>query len=481
MEAHGGLSRQVSRIDLQEGELYSLHYDQRKELGRGKFGVVYHVKDKQTDRCYAAKHIRIRKPEQKEKVVEEINLLKKFSNPHIIRFIEAFESPGEVILIMEYLDGGELFERVAGEDFNLTESDCCQFMKQICRGVSYLHDHNIVHLDLKPENVVCTQRDNTQVKIIDFGTAKQLGPGEKVKVLCGTPEFVAPEVVNYDFISTGSDMWALGVICYILLSGFSPFMGDNDAETYINISSVTFDYDCEEFDEISENAKDFINSLLKKDPGSRMKAEMCLEHVWLREVVDKLSDTVIRTENLRRFLARRRWQRCGQAIRAMSRMTGMMRRSRESSPRTVRDGSESPSGGLHSSGLSFTSGLSSNGLNFTGLNSAGLHLSGPTQDSTTRGVKLVSISPLASPNSTRRAEKMDGTPAGGTSKLTVTTSPLASPSTARRIDKMADVSPEEGVGVRARLNLLEERMRGEAERERRGEKLGLDSGGRGGR
>ena len=85
---------------------------------------------------------------------------------------------------------------------------------------------------------------------------------------------------------------------------------------------------------------------------------------------------------------------------------------RESSPRTVRDGSESPSGGLHSSGLSFTSGLSSNGLNFTGLNSAGLHLSGPTQDSTTRGVKLVSISPLASPNSTRRAEKMDGTPAG---------------------------------------------------------------------
>ena len=98
-------------------------------------------------------------------VVEEINLLKKFSNPHIIRFIEAFENPGEVIesepresnwelnlkviLIMEYLDGGELFERVADEDFNLTESDCCLFMRQICRGVQYLHDHNIVHLDLK--------------------------------------------------------------------------------------------------------------------------------------------------------------------------------------------------------------------------------------------------------------------------------------------------------------------------------------------
>ena len=82
-------------------------------------------------------------------VVEEINLLKKFSNPHIIRFIEAFENPREVILIMEYLDGGELFERVADESFNLTESDCCLFMRQICRGVQYLHDRNIVHLDLK--------------------------------------------------------------------------------------------------------------------------------------------------------------------------------------------------------------------------------------------------------------------------------------------------------------------------------------------
>ena len=149
------------------------------------------TQDRATDRCYAAKHIRFRKLEQKEKViltilphhtmpqvVEEINLLKKFSNPHIIRFIEAFENPGEVnliieyliliiipifilflflirililevILIMEYLDGGELFERVADDDFNLTESDCCLFMRQICRGVQYLHDHNIVHLDLK--------------------------------------------------------------------------------------------------------------------------------------------------------------------------------------------------------------------------------------------------------------------------------------------------------------------------------------------
>lgn len=387
------LTREVSRIDLQEGNLYKQHYDQRKELGRGKFGVVYHVKAKATDRCYAAKHIRIRKMEQKEKVVEEINLLKKFANPHIIKFIEAFENPGEVILIMEYLDGGELFERVADEDFNLTESDCCLFMRQICRGVQYLHDTNIVHLDLKPENVVCTQKDNTTVKIIDFGTAKQLGPGERVKVLCGTPEFVAPEVVRYDFISTGSDMWALGVICYILLSGFSPFMGDSDTETYNNISSVTYDYECEEFDDISENAKDFINCLLKEKPKLRMSAQQCLEHSWLLE--KEIGVGVIKTENLRKFLARRRWQRCGQAIRAMSRMSGMMkRRGSNSSTESIGESRE----------------------------------------------QSPAPSPLASP---------------------LTRSPLASPLTSRRNKEPDTTGPGEGSAVRAKLNLLEERLRGE--------------------
>ena len=136
-------------LKLLGGEIYLQNYEQKKELGRGKFGVVFQVEDKVTNKIYAAKHIKTRKKEMKEKVIEEIAILKKFSNPHIIRFINAFETPSEVILVMEYLDGGELFERVADDDFNLTESDCCLFMRQICRGVQYLHKNKIVHLDLK--------------------------------------------------------------------------------------------------------------------------------------------------------------------------------------------------------------------------------------------------------------------------------------------------------------------------------------------
>jgi len=162
------------------------------------------------------------------------------------------------------------------------------------------------------------------VKIIDFGTAKELEPEDQVKALVGTPEFVAPEVVNYDFISTGTDMWSLGVICYILISGYSPFMGDTDTETYSNISNVTFDFDLEEFDQISENACDFISQLLKLSPRNRLTAEQCLEHGWLLE--QDIGQTVIKTDNLRAFLARRRWQRCGQAIRAMRRMKGLIKK-----------------------------------------------------------------------------------------------------------------------------------------------------------
>ena len=131
---------------------YYNKYTRMEECGRGKFGTVFHVKNKETDKCFAAKHIRAKKREQKEKVKSEIGLLGKLSNPHIVKFIEAFESNTDIVIITEYLNGGELFDRVATEDFDLTEQDCCLFMRQICRGVEYLHKKNVVHLDLKVSN-----------------------------------------------------------------------------------------------------------------------------------------------------------------------------------------------------------------------------------------------------------------------------------------------------------------------------------------
>lgn len=114
------------------------------------------------------------------------------------------------------IEGGELFERVVDEDFDLTERDTVYFMRQICDGVSYMHDQGIIHLDLKPENILCVHKDSNLIKIIDFGLARFHRDGESARVMYGTPEFIAPEVVNYEEIGFPTDIWSLGVICYVL-------------------------------------------------------------------------------------------------------------------------------------------------------------------------------------------------------------------------------------------------------------------------
>ena len=155
---------------------------------------------------------------------------------------------------------------MVADDFTLTERDCILFMRQICDGVGYMHSQNIVHLDLKPENILCQSPASHRIKLIDFGLARQLDPNEPVRVLFGTPEFIAPEIVSYEPISCSTDMWSLGVVCYVLLSGLSPFMGDNDADTFANITSSDYDFDDDAFAAISADAKDFISRLLVKRP-----------------------------------------------------------------------------------------------------------------------------------------------------------------------------------------------------------------------
>ena len=156
-------------------------------------------------------------------------------------------------------------ERIINDDYVLTERECIHFMRQICDGVQYMHSSDILHLDLKPENILCITPNSNEIKIIDFGLARKFDPAKEFKIMFGTAEFVAPEVINYDAISYKTDMWSVGVICYVLLSGLSPFLGNNDKETLVNVTKAQFDFDDEAFDEISDDAKDFISKLLVKD------------------------------------------------------------------------------------------------------------------------------------------------------------------------------------------------------------------------
>lgn len=252
-------------------------------LGGGRFGQVHKCEEKATGLKLAAKIIKTRGAKDKEDVKNEISVMNQLDHVNLIQLYDAFESKHDIILVMEYVEGGELFDRIIDENCNLTELDTILFMKQICEGIRYMHQMYILHLDLKPENILCVNRDAKQIKIIDFGLARRYKPREKLKVNFGTPEFLAPEVVNYDFVSFSTDMWSVGVITYMLLSGLSPFLGDNDAETLTNILACRWDLEDEEFQDISEEAKEFISKLLIKEKSWRISASEALKHPWLSD------------------------------------------------------------------------------------------------------------------------------------------------------------------------------------------------------
>ncbi|XP_028300864.1 myosin light chain kinase family member 4 isoform X4 [Gouania willdenowi] len=219
----------------------------------------------------------------REVVRNEIQVMNQLNHANLIQLYAAFESRHDIILVMEYVEGGELFDRIIDENYNLTELDTVLFIRQICEGLQYMHKMYILHLDLKPENILCVSRATNKIKIIDFGLARRYKPREKLRVNFGTPEFLAPEVINYEFVSFPTDMWSLGVITYMLLSGLSPFLGDDDNETLNNILACQWNFEEEEFSDISDEAKDFITRLLVKSKSWRMSAAESLRHPWLSD------------------------------------------------------------------------------------------------------------------------------------------------------------------------------------------------------
>ncbi|XP_014246118.1 serine/threonine-protein kinase 10-like [Cimex lectularius] len=290
-------------VQIRRGEDVKKYYDLEGEIGRGKFGIVYKCRDKETKLVLAAKFVSIAKRQDRKNVEREVEIMRALRHPRLIQLYDAFENDSTMCVVLEMIDGGELFERVIDDDFILTEKACTVFMRQICEGVSFIHINNIIHLDLKPENILCLTKTGNRIKIIDFGLARKFEPDKKLQVLFGTPEFVAPEVVNFDQISCATDMWSVGVICYVLLSGLSPFMGENDIETMSNVTLGKYDYDDEAFDDISVQAKDFISKLLVQNKEKRLTAEGALNHPWLyRKIPPPPPSLNTSKENLKNYL-----------------------------------------------------------------------------------------------------------------------------------------------------------------------------------
>ncbi|XP_063816090.1 serine/threonine-protein kinase 17A-like [Pseudophryne corroboree] len=257
-----------------------------KELGRGKFAVVKKCVELLTGKEYAAKFLRKRRKGEdcRSDIINEIAILEMARySPYVVDLHEVYETNSEIILVMEYAAGGEIFNQcVADQDEAFTEKDVIRLIQQILHGVLYLHRNNVVHLDLKPQNILLTSSNPLgEIRIVDFGLSRQVDSIKEVREILGTPEYVAPEVLNYEPISTATDMWSIGVLTYVMLTGVSPFLGDTKQETFLNISQVDIQYSQEEFEGISDQAVDFIKSLLIKNPRKRAHADQCLKHAWL--------------------------------------------------------------------------------------------------------------------------------------------------------------------------------------------------------
>ena len=260
-------------------------YEIKGNLGKGKFGQVKLGIHKESGKQVAIKIINKKYVEDMEfeQIKSEIDILKIAKHPNIIKLYDVFENEKYIYIIMEYCPGGDLFSYIEKRDFKIKEERAAEIVHKLCTAVYFLHQYGIVHRDLKPENILMMdQTDNADIRLVDFGLGKMLGPGEKCDEPFGTFSYVAPEVLQekpYDF---KVDLFAIGIITYLLVAGFLPF-DDEDSEKEIARQTV---YDPTPFpkkiwDNISQEAKMFVDNLLSKDPEKRMNLQEVLQHKWL--------------------------------------------------------------------------------------------------------------------------------------------------------------------------------------------------------
>ncbi|KAM8845440.1 myosin light chain kinase, smooth muscle [Spinachia spinachia] len=322
----GSARQEISSVAINSLQKVTDHYSLQERLGMGKFGLVFKLTHKETGRITAGKFYKGRRAKEREAARKEIELMNHLHHPKLVQCLAAYDHSPEMVMVMEFIAGGELFERIVDDNFVHTESASVSYMHQILEGIAFMHKQSIVHLDLKPENIVCVDTTGTSIKIIDFGLASRLDGNTPLKVMHGTPEFVAPEVINYEPVFLTTDMWSIGVICYILLSGESPFQGNNDAETLALVTAAEWEFDEESFQEITDQAKHFISSLLLKDGRRRMSSEEALAHPWMAyEPGDQATNRSLSKDRLKRFLARQKWKKAGKALLALKRMALLSR------------------------------------------------------------------------------------------------------------------------------------------------------------
>ncbi|XP_021328388.1 calcium/calmodulin-dependent protein kinase type II subunit gamma isoform X9 [Danio rerio] len=286
-------------------------YQLYEELGKGAFSVVRRCVKKSTGQEYAAKIINTKKLSARDhqKLEREARICRLLKHPNIVRLHDSIAEEGFHYLVFDLVTGGELFEDIVAREY-YSESDASHCINQILESVSHIHQHDIVHRDLKPENLLLASKmKGAAVKLADFGLAIEVqGDQQAWFGFAGTPGYLSPEVLRKDPYGKPVDIWACGVILYILLVGYPPFWDEDQHKLYQQIKAGAYDFPSPEWDTVTPEAKNLINQMLTINPAKRITADQALKHPWVcqRSTVASMMHRQETVECLRKFNARRK-------------------------------------------------------------------------------------------------------------------------------------------------------------------------------
>ncbi|XP_077468752.1 calcium/calmodulin-dependent protein kinase type II subunit gamma isoform X3 [Stigmatopora argus] len=286
-------------------------YQLYEELGKGAFSVVKRCVKKSTAQEYAAKIINTKKLSARDhqKLDREARICRLLKHPNIVRLHDSISEEGFHYLVFDLVTGGELFEDIVAREY-YSEADASHCINQILESVSHIHQHDIVHRDLKPENLLLASKmKGAAVKLADFGLAIEVqGDQQAWFGFAGTPGYLSPEVLRKDPYGKPVDIWACGVILYILLVGYPPFWDEDQHKLYQQIKAGAYDFPSPEWDTVTPEAKNLINQMLTINPAKRITADQAIKHPWVcqRSTVASMVHRQETVECLRKFNARRK-------------------------------------------------------------------------------------------------------------------------------------------------------------------------------
>nr|XP_033478165.1 obscurin-like isoform X10 [Epinephelus lanceolatus] len=303
----GPLECQEREVELgKRRKLFSV-YDVHEEIGRGTFGVVKRVIHRRTGEVFAAKFLPLRSS-IRTRAFQERDLLSRLAHPRVACLLDFFCTRRTLVLITEICCCHGLLDHLLLKG-SVPEREVQSYIQQILEGVGHIHCMNILHLDIKPDNILMVYPPRDEIKICDFGFCQEIDTSRHQYSMFGTPEFIAPEIVHQEPVTVATDIWSVGVIAYLCLMCRCPFVGETDRATLLRVGEGTLNWDAPDVMRRSPEAQNFLHMLLQPDPEKRPSAFECLSHEWLQDEHAGEDTDEINTKTLKIFISKRKWQR----------------------------------------------------------------------------------------------------------------------------------------------------------------------------